>query len=139
MPVATIKQMFTVMLGFPTPILFVAYSDIVLFPVFIITASSSGFFLKTNSKIFSLGTNSIFIILLYYSDKTITFDGTLTMYSKKTDKIYSVLYKGHTPFITPRAKNWRIKVKKKVEFIAVFACAAVEMIETVSELVAFIC
>jgi hypothetical protein len=35
--------------------------------------------------------------------------------------------------------NWRIKVKKKVEFIADFACAAVETIETVSELVAFIC
>jgi hypothetical protein len=79
------------------------------------------------------------IILLYYSDKTITLDGTFTRYSRNTDKIYNVLYKGQTPFIAPRAMNWRIKVKKKVEFIADFACAAVETIETVSELVAFIC
>jgi hypothetical protein len=48
MPVVTIRQMFTVMLGFPTPRLFVALSDIVLLLVFMITASSSGFFLKTN-------------------------------------------------------------------------------------------
>ena len=49
--------------------------------------------------------NSMFIILLYYSDKTITFDGTFTMYSRKTDKIYNVLYRGQIPFIALAAIN----------------------------------
>ena len=67
----------------------------------------------------------MFIILLYYSDKTITFDGTFTMYSRKTDKIYNVLYRGQIPFIALAAINWRTKVMKKVEVKADFAYPAV--------------
>jgi hypothetical protein len=61
------------------------------------------------------------MILLYYSDKTITFDGTFTMYSRKADIIYSVLYIGHISDIAPRAKNCKVKVMKKVELITDFA------------------
>ena len=122
--VATIREMLTIILGLPTPKLLVAQSDIVLLPFFIRTPNSSGFFLKMYSKTFSLGTNSMLMILLYCSDNKITFDGTFTKYSRYTDMICKLLYKGQIPFIAPRAINCRINVKKKVDetaFLASFA------------------